>query len=162
MKFTIDLDCFLEDEDSLVALAMHTTNTKLIDAIAVTSINNSRVIANVIDNECTLATTINKLAKSENKNVKHSVASCPRTSSKVLAILADETDPDIKEQVALNPSTSLATLEKLATDEDVSVKMDVMYNPNVTLEILNILLNDKVAGIRRKAFEAREILLINQ
>ena len=96
MKFTIDLDCFLYDDDALSELVTHTTNTKLIDAIAKRGIEDSQIISDVIDNECTSATTINMLANRSDSDIREMVAEDARVYPKTLAYLANDVESSVR------------------------------------------------------------------
>lgn len=161
MNFTIDLDCFLNDEEALSLIVRHTTNSKLIDAIAVSSINNSRVISDVIQNKCTTVTTINKLAMSENSNIRGWIAIDSRISPKILDVLANDEDWYVKYSVAANPRTSSKALAILAEDSDLGIKVQVASNPNTSFKTITQLAFDTEAEVRDSIIDNPKISINN-
>jgi hypothetical protein len=87
---------------------------------------------NVARNEKTHWSTLHKMSKDKNWQVRRAVAQSKNTRSLTLHKLADDPDKEVRLAVAMNKKTSFRTLRKMSKDSDREVREAVKRHKKST------------------------------
>lgn len=99
-----------------------------------------------------------ELAKSEEKEVKQTIAWRYDAPQDLLALLSNDKSPDIRFAVGMNLSCPKEILEKLALDKSPTAREGVASNMRCPKDLLRKLSKDKGQYVREEAIRRLEVM----
>lgn len=149
---------WLENPDLVAAMPQHTLSRllecprgqqELLETVANHSSRSIRYHAyRVLRNPNCAIACLERLAGSEDREVRSAIADNPQTPLPILERLANDPHDDVRRSISRNTNTPVSWLIKFANDRSDDVRANTARNPRTPASVLEQLSRDRVQSVR--------------